>query len=1111
MTPTCSTRARPLASFAACLAAGLLTTSAYAAEGYYRDPAIHGQNVVFTAEGDLWRVAATGGVAMRLTRHPGVESQASISPDGQWIAFAASYDGAEEVYVMPMAGGQPTRLSFDHARVWVQPWSPDGKVVYATDAGHGLWNVRSLRKVDPQSGSFEDIPLADASQGVIADDGTVWFTRMGLHLSTDNAIAYKGGAAARIWRYTPGSDEAVKLEPPSASSESDPMWHAGEVVFVGNASGRPALWKMAADGSARTQLTQHAELSVSDPSEHEGRIVYQFGGDLRLYDLADGSDRRLQIDLTSDFDPRRERWIEKPLTWFEGAAIDGKGQRAVLNVRGGSAVFGPDTMRRASLPAMADTRLREAVLSHDGKRVFAVAAQGRDERIVVLNANGTGEISPLVKQSAPRWSRLFPSPDGKRLAVTDFDGKLHLIDIAAKKIKVLDQSEIGGAEPFEAVTWSTDGSLLAVARADSLQRRPQILLIDAASGRKAVVTSDKYNSYAPAFSPDGNWLYFISQRHFAAQPSAPWGDRNMGPAFPRKAKVYAIALREGLRFPFAPRDELAPAEEKSESKNGKDEGSQSGKSKPSHASQVVWEGLAGRLYDVPLAADRYQAMELDDKRLYLTTRPDEPEARGQLKTLALEPKAMPEEFAKDVVFFDLSNDGKRILLVQANDQGVTDVLLLDAAAKAPADLAKSKLATDGWRIAVTPYEEWRQQYYDAWRMHRMYAFDRNLRGVDWDGIGVRYAAWLPRLTDRHELNDLLGRMASELDILHSQVRSNDLPSDSEAPKPASLGAQWRHDANGLLIDRIYAGEAELPETLPPLARPGVDARAGDKVIEVNGRSVATPADMARALNQQAGQQVLLKLQRGAAKPHEVIVIADGADKDAAWRYADWIAQRQTIVARRAADRIGYLHLRAMGGNDIATFAREFYAQVDREGLIIDVRRNRGGNIDSWIIEKLLRRAWAFWSADKSPPYWNMQNAFRGHLVVLTDEMTYSDGETFAAGIKSLGLGTLVGKQTAGAGIWLSDRNRLSDGGIARIAEFAQHAVDGRWIIEGRGVSPDVDVDNLPHATFVGGDAQLDVAIDTLLRQIDAEPVPKLQPGPITPVGTTAGDAQRLGR
>ena len=348
MIRTCSAHSR-LAALTMLLGSGWLT-AAHATEGYYRDPAIHGDTVVFTAEGDLWRVPLSGGVAMRLTRHPGVESQASISPDGQWIAFAASYDGAEEVYVMPTTGGQPTRLSFDHARVWVQPWSPDGKVVYATDAGHGLWNVRSLRTIDPASGKREDIPLADASQGVIADDGSIWFTRMGLHLSTDNAIAYQGGAAGRIWHYTPGSDEAARLDPPSASSDTDPMWHAGEVIFVSNASGRPALWTMHADGSARTQLTRHAELSVSDPSEHNGNVVYQFGGDLRVFQLADRSDRRLQIDLASDFDPRRERWIDKPLSYFEGVAIDGKGQRAVLNVRGGSAVFGPESMRRAVLP-----------------------------------------------------------------------------------------------------------------------------------------------------------------------------------------------------------------------------------------------------------------------------------------------------------------------------------------------------------------------------------------------------------------------------------------------------------------------------------------------------------------------------------------------------------------------------------------------------------------------------------------------------------------------------------------------------------------------------------------------------------------------------------------
>jgi tricorn protease len=254
--------------------------------------------------------------------------------------------------------------------------------------------------------------------------------------------------------------------------------------------------------------------------------------------------------------------------------------------------------------------------------------------------------------------------------------------------------------------------------------------------------------------------------------------------------------------------------------------------------------------------------------------------------------------------------------------------------------------------------------------------------------------------------------------------------------------------------------------------------------------------------------VLLSLRRDGRTVKTVVVPVD-AGRNTQLRYSDWVQTRMAAVEDQGKGRIGYLHLRAMGGNDIASFVRDFYANVDRDGLIIDVRRNRGGNIDSWVIEKLLRRTWAFWQTPSAPPYWNMQQSFRGHLVVLTDALTYSDGETFAAGVKALGLGPVVGTRTSGAGIWLSDRNRLADGGSARIAEFGQFGADGRWLIEGRGVSPDVEVDNLPHESYQGRDRQLETAIAMLEKALQERPIVQPPAQRIPPPGQPGQDAVRI--
>jgi tricorn protease len=375
--------------------------------------------------------------------------------------------------------------------------------------------------------------------------------------------------------------------------------------------------------------------------------------------------------------------------------------------------------------------------------------------------------------------------------------------------------------------------------------------------------------------------------------------------------------------------------------------------------------------------------------------------------------------------------------------------------------------------------------------------------VDWLKIRAKFAPLVERVTDRDELNDVLAQMLTELGTLHSQVAPGDLRKPEDIGKPAFLGGVFRREPGGIRVLRVYRSDPELPEQRSPLARPGADVQENDLITEINGTLVGTVSDMAEVLDGQAGNQILLTLARRepvdpGKRPRfrevKTIVTAIDATQNSLLRYSDWETGRRDAVEKASGGRIGYLHLRAMGKSDIESFARDFYAQIDRDGLIIDVRHNNGGNIDSWVIEKLLRRAWAFWRPRYGQPnQTNMQQTFRGHLAVLVDQSTYSDGETFAAGIKALNLAPLVGKRTAGAGIWLSDDNRLADRGMARVAEFPQYSVKtGEWLVENKGVEPDVAVDNLPNATFNGADAQLEAAVQLLMKQMAADPMKKLE-------------------
>jgi len=1091
-------------SLAASCALIALAPAAQAADAYFRFPTIAGDQAVFTAEGDLWRVPLTGGSATRLTTHPAEETNAVASPDGKWLAFTAAYDGPPEVYLMPIAGGAPKRLTFEGGRATPVGWTKAGAVLYSTQSPLGPNRERIILAVDPKTLDRHPLPLADANDAAVAPDGhTLYFTRFGLVVSGDNEKAYRGGLLSHLWRFDlDGKAEAVKLaESEQPGNDRRPMPWGDRVYFISDRDGHANFWSMNADGGDRKQLTHQSAFEIRGASLADGKIIYQLGADLHVYDIAADSDRTLSIGLVSDFDQERAHQVKKPLDFFDTASFASAGDRVAVTARGRVALMGIGPLRRVDVATPQTGRAREAVVSPDGKWVYAILETVDAPQIWRFAADGSPDAKQLTKDDAGHRDKLMLSPDGKWLAHSARDGRLYLLDLDKGDNQVIDTAP---EADLETIVWSPDSRHLGFVRSDSDVGRGQLFLYEPATKTKQRLTSDRYVTDAPAFTPDGKWLYFLSDRHFEATKGSPWGDRNLGPFFDRRTQIFAVALQAGQRFPFQPKDELTPAKPADKKPDAEKDKDKDKDKKPEAGPAVEWTGLADRLYEVPIPAGNYTALSADDKRLYFLEETGS-EHHTALKTLPIEdqdPKS--QDYMGDVRQYALSGDRKKVFVRRwAKDNKIGDMLILEAGAKAPTELDKGKVRADDWAISVDPRQEWRQLFDDAWRLDRDMFFDPTMRGTDWPAVRAKYAPLVERVTDRDELNDVLAQMLAELGTMHSQIAPGDLRAAQDGGQPGFLGATFTREPGGARIAHIYRTDRELPDDRGPLAAPGVDAREGDLITAVNGTPVASVDDIAQLLVGQAGQQVLLTLSRTdpaakdkPAKPQEIklVTTATSAVHNTDLRYSDWEESRRAMVEAAGGGHIGYLHLRAMGKNDIATFAREFYAQFDRDGLIIDVRRNDGGNIDSWVIEKLLRRAWAYWT----PRYGahgtatNMQQTFRGHLVVLVDESTYSDGETFAAGIKSLGLAPLIGMRTAGAGVWLSDDNRLADRGLARAAETPQFAMGtGEWLVENKGVTPDIVVENLPNATFKGGDAQLDAAIKAVQEKMKTEPVKPL--------------------
>jgi tricorn protease len=1085
------------------LTSAIMVLPSFAAgrNGYYRFPAIHGDTIVFTSEGDLWSVDIKGGTAVRLTTHPGLETNPAISPDGTTIAFSAQYEGPTEVYTMLLAGGLPVRRTFSGQTSTVVGWTPDGKIMVATQKYSTLPNTQ-LVLLDPMTNTETLLPLSQAAEGSFDQAGQMlFFTRLPFQGSYTKR--YKGGTAQNLWKYTLGDPESSPLTADYPGASKNPMLWQDRAYFASDRDGTMNLWSMDLAGHNLRQHTFHEGFDVSSPSLHNGKIAYQLVADLRLFDISSGSDRPIPISLPSDFDQTREKWVTKPLDYLTSAHLSPSGDRLALVSRGNVFVAPVEDGRWVRISGREGVRNRAARFLGDGKSLMVLSDESGEWEFYRVPANGLGMEEQLTDGAKVIRFDGIPSPDGRSIAFAEKDNKLWVYSLEKKTMSLVAESANG---MFDDLAWSPDNQWLAfVQTADNSFQ--QVMLLDIATGRISELTNDRVDSYNPAWSPDGKWLYFLSDRYFRSAVGSPWGPRQPEPYFDKTTKIYALALTSKEIFPFAPANELnkdmkeqkaAAAAKIPAGSSSKAEKSTELKTPKEAAPKVIIElaGIQDRIFEVPLPVGVYSRLVVAEKMLFFIDRESSTGGRSKLQAVEIKNRnVQAKTVLEDIRNFELSADGKKILIRKNSD-----LYVIDAAASAPPTLAEKKVDVSRWSFSLDPKQEWRQMFYDAWRMERDYFYDRNLHNIDYQGLYERHKPFVDRVSDRSELNDLLAHLVGELSALHTFVRGGDIRQGSDNVAPGSLGARLARDEakGGYRIEHIYRSDPEYPERCAPLSSPVLNIREGDVITAINGRRTLEVADPSLLLRNTAGQQVLLEVKPSAGgEAFKAIVypITAGAESDL--RYAEWEYTRRLEVEKAGKGNLGYVHLRAMGGNNYTEWVKNFYPVFDRKGLIIDVRHNRGGNIDSWILEKLLRRAWFYWQGRVGRPTWNMQYAFRGHMVVLCDEYTASDGEAFSEGFRRLGLGKVIGTRTWGGEIWLSSSNILVDRGIASAAETGVYGPEGEWLIEGHGVDPDIVVNNLPCATFQGKDAQLEAAIKHLQERIQKDPVevPKHPPYP----------------
>lgn len=1107
--------------------------------GYYRMPALRGDTIVFVSEGDLWRVGVSGGAATRITSHAGFEQLPAISPDGTTLAFAASYEGPQEIYTMPLAGGAPTRRTFDgNTRVNYVGWASNELVAFSSDANSTLPRSR-MHLLSTRTGERAMLPLDQCDEMTVKDgglslvngqvQGEIIFTRLPFQGSF--ADRYQGGSVQNMWRFQAGAgNEATRLLAGDAGTSRRPLWHDGRLYFTSDRAGFLNIWSMSEDGTNLKQHTTHADQALpvnADPvslrtgwapggdigssSIDNGRVVYQLGADLWLLDIATGKTSPIAITLQSDLDQTRENWIEKPIDSASTIALSHDGSSVIVTARGRVFVVPVQDGRVVDVDQRTGIRYRSArevfvkeASSSASKRLVAITDESGELELASLPMNGVGEGTRFTSNGETvRWD-VRPSPNGEWVASTDKRNRLwvHKLDGSNTTSVLVEENAV---DNIDFVSWSPDSQWLAYTSPSS-NTLVQVKLYNVNRQQTIVATSDRYDSFSPRFDTEGNWLYFLSNRTFNSVQGSPWGARAPEAFLDKQTRIYAVALKPNLRWPFASDDEILADEKlrkKDEAKKdekkkeepvadasadaAKKDEKKDEKKEPVKPIEIDGNGIMQRIEMVSaVPPGNYNNLMVGEKALYFESS-DAGSPTSSLQAIKIANREVEiKTVASGVRQAELSGDGKKMLIRVGDSLHVIEPSVGEAKLE-----AKNRVDVSGMILSTNPRLEWRHMAIDSWRMLRDYFYARNMHGVDWSSVLTRYLPLVERVQDRRELNDVLSQMTSELAALHHFVRGGDIRTGDDNIGVGYLGAVLERDetTGGWRVATIYAGDPDEPWSRSPLALQHVNVQAGDTIIAINGISTLGVTHPQQLLRKQAGKQVLLHVKNVAGEERDVIVRPLTQGEDSELRYRTWQVQRRNMVEQLGESRIGYVHLRAMGTENFGEFARDFYPNFAREGLIIDVRDNRGGNIDSWLLSRLQRKSWMFWNQHAGrAPSWNMQMAFRGHMVVLMNERTASDGEAFSEGFKRLGLGKLIGTRTWGGMIWLTSSNTTADGGLTSAGEFGVFDAKGTWLIEGHGVEPDITVDNTPYDTFMGKDRQLEAAVAHLQKLMQEQPV-----------------------
>ncbi len=1047
-----------------------------------RFPDIHGDQIAFVSGEDIWSVPAEGGVARRLTFNDGEERYPKFSPDGSMIAFTGEYDGNSDVYVMNSNGSDIRRVTFHPGYDEVVGWNAQkNKIMFASNR-FSTSRYLKLYLIAPDGTGLEELIMYDAAHGSFSPDGSkIAYNKV----SRENRTwkRYTGGLAQEVYIYDFANDTEKNITNFDGTDRL-PMWVGDKIYFSSDRDRVLNIYAYDTKSDAITQITHHKDYDIRRPGNDNNSIVYELGGDIWKLDLASGNTAKVPVDIYVDMEETRP-YMTDVTDMIRNFDISPSGQRAVIGARGELFSVPKESGITRNLTKSSGARDRDAVWSPDGKYIAWLSDKSGEYQVYIIDPKGNEEAVKLTNFKDGYRHTLKWSPDSKKIGFTDQTLTLYVLDVDSKKVTKVDKAEYENVDvsinlkPIFDFSWSPDSRYIVYSKMNSSYMY-QLYVYNLENGDIHGLSDGLFHDFGPVFTKDGKHILFISDRTY--DPT--YGDIEWEMVYKDVAGIYALTLQaDGPPFlPLESDEEGKAAEDKSDAQV-----------------QVAFDfdGISNRVEALPLDRGNYRKLSVNETTLFYQNAD-----KGDFNRFEF--RAVPSMDLYSYSFADrkqnklvsgikgyrLSADGKQIIFEKGKN---ISIMPAGGTAEGAHQLDLSDL-----KMMLDPLAEWHQIFNEAWRMERDFYYEPNMHGIDWKHMKEKYGKLIDRATCRQDVQFIIGELIGELNTSHTYVYGGDTRREADRVNIGVLGIDWKADNDRYQITKIFRERDWSRKIYPPLAKPGLDVSEGDYILKVNDSEVSTDKNFYSYFVGLAGQQVQLTVnsQPSLSGAHTITVVP--AYSEHGMRYMSWLERNRQKVDEVSDGKIGYVYLPDTYNGSATDFPRYFYSQTKKEGIIVDGRFNGGGLDPEIFLQRLLKKPHGYWtrrySADQTIP----ALAVDAYMACLTNRYAGSGGDELPYEFRWHDMGPIIGTRTWGGLVGVSMFIQLIDGGGLTAPDYRIYNREGKWVVENKGITPDIVIDIDSKKMAEGTDTQLMKAVDVLMQKISENPRkwPKHEPYPV---------------